>query len=68
LMERSVEICTSRGSKYLRWSDWARKISSLKGSANSARTPARVQSCLMSPSMRGLSLPHRKSKASRTGR
>src|SRR5258705_14024515 len=43
-MDRSVEICTSRASKYLRCSVWARKINSLKGSANSARTSSRVQS------------------------
>src|SRR5260221_1847740 len=54
-MESSVEICTSRASKYLRCSVWARKINSLKGSANSARTSSRVQSFRMSPLMAALS-------------
>src|SRR3977135_3166631 len=54
-MESSIEICTSRASKYLRCSVWARKINSLKGSANSASTSPRVQSFRMSPLMAALS-------------
>src|SRR6266852_1107617 len=62
-MESSVEICTSRASKYLRCSVWARKINSLKGSANNARTSPRVQSFRMPPLMAALSRASPKKQA-----
>src|SRR5262249_4396301 len=49
LIESSVEICTSRGSKCRRWMRWAWKIRSGNGRSNSARTCARVQSRRTTP-------------------
>src|SRR5215472_1639886 len=43
-MESSVEICTSRASKFARWTACARKRSSEKGRAKSSAISSRVQS------------------------